>query len=415
MSFPLNFRAIPRQSFELSLSDFANLIRGLFKEGDAVNRFEEEFAKFIGTKHAISFSSLRSGFFHTLKSLGFKTGDEIILPSYGFYIMPALIVKAGLKPVFADINPRTYLIEPLEVRKRITKKTKAILIPHLHGFSADMEGMVRLAKKYNLRLIEDCAHACGGKFRHKPLGSFDIGCFSFGPGKNLSTLGGGMITTNDSLLAEKLFSLRLPFKTTLLVNLKILMRTCIMRLLTYPHIFFFTIYPLLLLGQLRGWQKIDAVFDEKIETPSKPPLPTSLSNFQAILGHEQLKGLKEKNQARLKNALFYSQHLDKIAKKNRGLCNIEFRQGIYLHYLVVINNPRLFIKTLSIKGIDIQKDYCSVCGRLNLFRKFKTSCPNAEKIQNKFVYLPNHPSLAKKDLSYIIREIKSYLQHNQAE
>lgn len=397
----MRLKAISRQSLELSFGELWTLIKGLFSREQKVLNFEEEFARYIGVKHAVSFSSLRTGFFWTLKSVGFNKGDEIIIPAYGFYAVPAIVVLAKLKPVFVDVNPKNYTIDSEKIEKAITQRTKAIVVAHLNGYPADMNKIKRVAKKHQLRVIEDCAHACGSEFDGKKLGSFDIGCFSFGPGKNLSTMGGGMITVDDSALAERLKQLRVsPIKEGFILKLKILLKAIAMRLLTLPSVFLFTTYPLFLIAQLVNLNFLLRRLEEKIEIPQKPPSPLPLSPLQARLGVEQLKRLEKRNQIRIRNASFYNQRLDKL-RQVQILPAVKKGKNIYLHYPLKMDNVSQFIRKMALKKIDIQKDYCSVCSELEIFKEFKTDCPVAKSLKGKIVYLPNHPSIGKSEITYI--------------
>lgn len=403
------FFSAPRQSLELSLEEVFVLAADLFQPNKKkIKKFEKKFAHFIGTKHAVSFTSLRSGFYQTLKSLGFSQNDEIILPAYGFYIIPAIIIMAGLKPVFVDINPRNYTIDPEKIEKVISSKTRAIVATHLNGYPANMEKIMQIAQRHKLRVIEDCAHACGSEFKGNKLGSFDIGCFSFGTGKNLTTLGGGMITTNDSGLAKELNKSRIfPEKERLYLRLKILTRAITMRLLTFPLMFLITGYPLLLLSQFTNLNFLLNKLEEKIKIPQKPPVPIALFSTQAKLGIKQLKHLKKQNQARTNNASLYNRYLVKL--KHAILPQPKSGKNIYAHYPIKIENVNKFIKKLALRRIDIQKDYCSACNELKIFKSFKTYCPVAKGLEGKLVYLPNHPSLNENAIKYISENIKKIL------
>ncbi|MEM1589845.1 MAG: DegT/DnrJ/EryC1/StrS family aminotransferase [Candidatus Bathyarchaeia archaeon] len=177
--------------------------------GPMVKKFEEAFAKFVEAKHAVAVNSGTAALHMAVVAAGIKRGDEAILPSFTFVATAETVVMAGAKPVFVDINPETYTIPSEEVEKAVTKKTKAIIAVDLYGAPADMKPLREIADKHGLTLIEDAAQAHGAIYEGKPVGAHaDVACWSFYASKNMTTGEGGMITTNDDELAEKLRLIR---------------------------------------------------------------------------------------------------------------------------------------------------------------------------------------------------------------
>ncbi|HEY4675389.1 MAG TPA: DegT/DnrJ/EryC1/StrS family aminotransferase [Candidatus Bathyarchaeia archaeon] len=171
--------------------------------GPTVTKFEKEFANFVKAKHAIATNSGTGALHSALAAAGIKRGDEIILPSFTFVATAEVIVFLGAKPVFVDIEPETYTINPAKVEKAITKKTKAIMPVDLYGLSADIQPIKEIAEKHGLLIIEDAAQAHGATYKRKPPGTFsDAACWSFYGSKNMTTGEGGMITTNNDEIAE---------------------------------------------------------------------------------------------------------------------------------------------------------------------------------------------------------------------
>ena len=183
---------------------------GQWLHGPFSKKFEEKFAKFSETKYAASCSSGTTALFLALKSLGIKKGDEVIVPSFSFVATASSVSMCGAIPVFADINPKNFTIEPNEIQRKISHKTKAIIPVHLFGHPADMKPINEIAKRNSLYVIEDAAQAHGSRYYGKKIGSLsDIACFSFYPSKNLTVCGdGGMITSNNKSLIEKVRILR---------------------------------------------------------------------------------------------------------------------------------------------------------------------------------------------------------------
>ncbi len=176
---------------------------GQFIMGEAVHKFEEAFAAYIGVKHAIGLNSGTDALMVSLRALGIGPGDEVITTPFTFFATAEPIALLGATPVFADVDSTTYNLDPASVEQRITPKTKAILPVHLFGQPAQMDVLMQLAQKHGLKVIEDACQAVGSEYKGKKVGSIgDLGCFSFFPTKNLGAFGdGGMITTNDDRLA----------------------------------------------------------------------------------------------------------------------------------------------------------------------------------------------------------------------
>lgn len=177
--------------------------------GPMVKKFEENFAKFAEAKHAIAVNSGTAALHMAVVAANVKRGDEVILPSFTFVATAETVVMAGAKPVFVDINPETFNISPAEVEKAITKRTKAIIAVDLYGMPADLKPIREIADKHGLKIIEDAAQAHGAVYNGKPVGAYaDVACWSFYASKNMTTGEGGMVTTNDNELAEKLRLIR---------------------------------------------------------------------------------------------------------------------------------------------------------------------------------------------------------------
>lgn len=175
-----------------------------FLGGPTVRAFEEEWSRVIGVKHSISVNSNTSGLFTAIGAIGIQPGDEVIVSPYTMSASAIAPLVYGGIPVFADIDPLTYCMDPKSIEARITSRTKAILVVHIFGHPADMDSIMALAKKHNLYVIEDCAQAPMGKYKGKPVGTIgDLGVFSLNYHKHIHTGEGGVITTNNTALAER--------------------------------------------------------------------------------------------------------------------------------------------------------------------------------------------------------------------
>ena len=177
--------------------------------GKFVKRFEEQFAEFCGTKYGISSSSGTTALHLSLVALGIGSGDEVIVPSFTFISTANAVTFTGAKPVFVDSEPNTWNINPVEIKKAVTAKTKAIIPVHVYGHPANMDTILDIARECNLAVVEDAAEAHGALYKGEKVGSFgDMGIFSFYGNKIITTGEGGMIVTDNEELAEKMRVLR---------------------------------------------------------------------------------------------------------------------------------------------------------------------------------------------------------------
>ncbi len=184
---------------------------GAFVNGPAVKEFEEAMARYCGTRHAIGCASGSDALLLALMALGIGPGDEVIIPSFTFFATASSVTRLGATPVFADIVPETFNVDPVDVARKVTSRTKAIMPVHLFGQCANMGAINTIAREAGgIPVIEDAAQAIGAEFEHRRAGSLGrLGCFSFYPTKNLGGLGdGGLITTDNTELAEHLRILR---------------------------------------------------------------------------------------------------------------------------------------------------------------------------------------------------------------
>ncbi len=186
------------------------LEKGTFILGENVAKFEEEASAYCGAKYAVGVANGTDAIELAIKALDIREGDEVITTPFTFIATTEAICLNGAKPVLVDIEPETFNIDATRIEKAITPKTKAIIPVHLFGQACDMDAIIDIAKKRDIKVIEDCAQAIGAEFNSKRVGGFgDFGCFSFFPSKNLGCFGdGGMVTTNDKALADKIKMLR---------------------------------------------------------------------------------------------------------------------------------------------------------------------------------------------------------------
>ncbi|MCK6258697.1 DegT/DnrJ/EryC1/StrS family aminotransferase [Fictibacillus sp. KIGAM418] len=178
--------------------------------GDNVKKLEQDVAEYSAAKHGVGVANGSDALHISLLGCGVKQGDEVIVPSFTFFATAGAVARAGAVPVFVDIDPKTYNIDPAKIEAAVTEKTKAIIPVHLYGQMADMEPIAEIAKKHNLAIIEDAAQAIGSKYKGKNVGELGTtATYSFFPTKNLGGYGdGGMIITNDEDIAETMRVIR---------------------------------------------------------------------------------------------------------------------------------------------------------------------------------------------------------------
>ncbi|NLE90747.1 MAG: aminotransferase class I/II-fold pyridoxal phosphate-dependent enzyme, partial [Dehalococcoidales bacterium] len=184
------------------------IVSGSLAQGRYVKEFEEAFASYISSEHAIATTSGTNALQLALLAAGIREGDEVITTPFSFIASATAVLQCGARPIFADIDPVTFNIDPNEIESKITPRTKAIIGVHLYGQVFNIEATQDICEHHNLVMIEDACQAHGASWREHKAGSFGIGCFSFYPTKNMTTGEGGMITTNDQDIACKCRLLR---------------------------------------------------------------------------------------------------------------------------------------------------------------------------------------------------------------
>jgi len=183
----------------------ASMKSGWLGTGPKVHKFEEMFKEYKGSKHAMALNSCTAALHLSMLAIGIKPGDEVIVPSMTFAATANSVIHAGGIPVFADCEKDTMNIDPADIKRKITSKTKAIIPVHFAGRACKMDEIMSIARKHNIRVVEDCAHAIEAEYRGKKTGTFgELGCFSFYVTKNIVTGEGGMVITDKEEYADKI-------------------------------------------------------------------------------------------------------------------------------------------------------------------------------------------------------------------
>lgn len=200
-----NLPVVSEKGIEAVVSLMKN---GQISTSPAVDEFEKKFADYVGTRYALCTNNGTSSLYSALFAVGICPGDEVIVPSYTFWASAVPIISAHGIPVFCDVNRETFCLEPEEIEKKITSRTKAIMVVHVWGNPADMNSIINIAKKYNLKVIEDCSHAHGSEWDNKKVGRLgDVGCFSLQGSKILAAGEGGVLVTDNREFFERALAL----------------------------------------------------------------------------------------------------------------------------------------------------------------------------------------------------------------
>ena len=366
---------LPEITNEDKRAILATLDQNLLTDGPKLKEFENKFAKFTGARYAIGVSNATAALQLSLKAIGIGKGDEVIVPDLTFVASINAILFTGATPVIVDIDKEDYNISVDSIKKSLTKKTKAVMPVHFAGKSCKMREIQIIARKNKLKIIEDCAHAIGGKLNKKHVGTFgDAGCFSFYPTKNLTTFEGGMVITNSKKISESIKTLRNHGITK-----------------SYQDRF----------TKGKPWE-----YDVSI-----PGYNYRLDEIRAALGISQLKRITQNNLKRKKAALYYNSKLKniksiitpKILKDEDHACHLYVlrfkKQGKF-------SRDDLFTKLLK-NGIRSSVHYKP----LHTFTAYKKNAKifdnliNSKQIYKEIISLPLYPQITRKQQDLVLKNL----------
>ena len=325
--------------------------------GGQVQEFEENFKKFINSKSCVSVNSGTAAL-HLAAALCDIKGKEVILPSLSFVSTAHAIMYNGGIPVFVDVNPHTLCIDPEEIKKKISKKTRCIIPVHFGGMPADIKKIQKLSNS-NIMIIEDAAHACGSEFDGKKIGSHgDFVCFSFHPVKNLAMPTGGLISINNHNYKKITEDLKSK-------------RWCGISNRKYADYDVDKI----------GWNFY-------------------MNELSAAIGLVQLQKIKKMNNKRKSIAKIYDKELN-VSKK------IPFTSTCVYHlYWICVRDRNFFRKKLLEKGIETGTHYKPI-HQMSLYKK-SVKLPLTEKIAKEIVTIPIHPNLTGSQIDYIVKTVNRF-------
>jgi len=350
------------------------LASGWLAHGPKNHEFEEQFTSYLGVKHAITMNSCTSALHLAVEAL--ELTGEVIVPSFTWMASANAILLAGAQPVLVDIDVDTRNISIASIEEAITPKTQAIMPVHYAGLPANMPQIIEIARKHNLRVIEDSAECLGGTYHGVQAGSYDIGCFSFFPTKNITTGEGGMFTTNDDALGKKVRALA-------------------------AHGVDSSTYQRELSKQ--PWLRMSSSFGYNFR----------MSNLLAAIGVEQMKKLSRFNQARTKVAERYFSNL--------GKCDvIRFQQtpSDYVNawqmftVLVPLEFRDEMVLALRDKGVGASVHFHPAVHQQAVYKDVKrvASLANTEQVASRLITLPIYPTMTMEDVDYVSESIASFLK-----
>jgi len=326
--------------------------------GKHVQEFERAAASFVKSKYAIAVNSGTAALQATLHALNIKKGDEVLIPSFTFVATANAVVSTGAKPIFVDILKENYTIDPDDLKKKINKKTRAIIPVHLYGNAAHVERLSEISKQHNIPIIEDSAQSLGTTYKGKHTGTFfEMGCYSMYPAKVMTAGEGGFIVTNNKKLRDKLLMIR-------------------------NH------------GMVHG-------YDTKMFG-----LNLRLPEINAAIATVQMKKLPNFLKSRKKNAELLSKlisDLNVILPKQRKNENVNW----YL-YTIGIKKRDKILKKLNEKGIGAVS-YYPIPVHKTPFYKLKTKLPITDWAASHVISLPIHPGVTQKNIGFIAKTLNEIL------
>jgi perosamine synthetase len=356
------------------------ILSGRYVSGPKVQEFEKQFSEYLGVEHTVAVNSGTAALHLALACLGVGPGDEVIVPPLTFFATVSAVIHQNAIPIFADIEPDSYCLDPRDVENKITENTKAIIPVHLFGNAANMDEILKIAEKYNLKVIEDAAQAHGTEYRGRKVGSIgDIGAFSFFATKHITTGEGGAITTNNDAYAEKARILRSHGMTG-----------------RHNHDFIGYNY--------------------------------RMNELAAAIGIVQLSRLEMLNEKRIENSKYLIGELQKrdipwltTPTLNEHVKHTFFWCPIYVDEEKLGMSTWDLIEVLRERGVETRNRYKEPLYKQKALKELPITSKshdqiadysgiyleNVEKVAGRVIGLPNHPKLGQKELDQVIKTIET--------
>jgi len=382
--------------------------QGTLIEGPHVAAFEAAFAARLGEGiYATATSYGRMAFYYLLKAYEFPPGSEVVFPALTFWVMPEMARLAGLTPVFADVDPVSFNMTADSLARMITARTVAVVPTHLWGLPCDMREIVAVAREHRLRVIEDCAHALGARYRGRPVGTLgDAAIFSFQMLKPLNAYGGGMAVTRNPAVAARVAELAAaePLPDRDHVKLR-LWHGRVQRIATRPAIFTWTMFPLIY-TLTRLHLSLDMYFWEKIRPLDPMPADYRLriSNVQAAIALEGLQYLDEWTTRTQRNAARMTDLLRDVPGIQVPTSPAD-RTHAYYQYCAYVPERDAVVKGCLKRAVDIETLHVDVCTEVELFGPPRLPAPGARQT-TQTVQIPIYESLTDEPLERVATVVR---------
>jgi perosamine synthetase len=416
----ITLKPYPRNLLYTNLSSYlgfaGHVLWGQFQDHrQDIEKFEKALCQRFGAEHAVCVYQCRVGIYLAVKAL-IKKGQEVILSPYTISDVINMVIFAGGRPVFADVDRETCNISAAEVERLITPNTGAVLVTHLHGCAADVHRIKEICDRFGVSMIEDCAQSFGVYEQGKSVGTIgDVGIFSFEMHKNIPTWLGGAVVTDRVDVIEKLQAELQTFTNSPLPGItrkvtKGFMHDCACS----PVLFQLLTYPVLRFGYLNSVESINKMVRR---SPQESELSDELPDiykshytaFQSRLGLSQLKNVNRDIKTRIDNSLLYYEGLKGIDELLLPPLRTD-GSNTYLWFPVQYAHREKLIKFMFAQGRDVAAGHFMNNVNAPQFTEFYRSCPNATKVEEELLYLPTYPGYPHSEIAENIRVIQNYFK-----
>jgi len=391
-----------RPSF--SLRDAAGYLGGTLRRSRA-REFEAAFGREVLGDHTVVLSpSGRIALYWILSSLDMGPGDEVVVQAFNFTAVPAAIEAAGARPRFMDLRPDSFELDADRLSEVIGPRTRAVLITHLYGNPADLDGTLAACEAASVPLVEDCAQAVGATWRGRHLGTHGVAAlFTFGPTKNFTLLGGGAAATSDPHMGQRIAELAGRHPTVgARKSLNLAAKASVMAMATSPLPFELAVFPAIRLLSLAGGDPVHAVMGESDSPLVDPERYAVPSGAMAAVGLSQMRDYEAMNRARERNGWALYERL----KDLDGITVPLSREGnIFLSFPVFHPRRHELARALRSRGVDTDLGFMCDCSAHEMFAHAAAGCPNARRAADEILHLPVHPYLRPRDVDRIVRAV----------
>lgn len=372
-------------------------------------------AEMANVDHAICVPQARFGLYLILTRLLSPSRPNVIMSPYTIHDVVNMVICAGGRPIFADVDQETCNIDSARLAELIDSQTGAVMVTHLHGLACDMEQVMAVCNAGGVPVIEDAAQAFGSKFAGRMLGSIGkAGVFSFGRAKNLNAFYGGMILTSDDSLASDIRAelASLPIEDTGKI-VKRIIHCCVSDLMTLPPIYSLLTFKIFRYAAIKGIESVNKVVQTENNPTRKDTLPTSyrrrLTSVQARLVLDQLSATAKNTKARQDLARIYHEGLSGAV----GILLPPWREDgshVYLQYPVQVEDRWSYVRYMMSHGRDVAIQHMASASDLNIFKEFSRDCPNARKTAERLVLLPTYPNYGADEARANVKVTLDYLR-----